>query len=259
MSQSADPGDQDRVVALEAVVPLLVASLVAAVTGGLIAVPVVRALVRHLVSGLTGSPFPPVKEVNLPAADPLVLGVGGTTLTSSHKTGAYISESAWGLPYVTRAARSRDRAAASAASSPAPPTKTACRASAPTGGSPTWPPTRPLTLPSSPPPGPACTRQRPRRHQRQRPLWAGLVALADQYAGRALGFVNAGLYRVAETSRYHAAFHDVTTGTIRSPSRRGRSKASRGWDAVTGWGSPDASVLVPLLTRNVHGGDANGL
>ena len=37
----------------------------------------------------------PVKEVSLPASDPLVLGVGGTILTANPKTGAYIGETAW--------------------------------------------------------------------------------------------------------------------------------------------------------------------
>jgi hypothetical protein len=85
--------------------------------------------------------------------------------------------------------------------------------------------------------------------------------LADQYAGRPLGFVNAGIYRVAESSRYHAAFHDVTTGhnTAAFPPTTIQGYAtSTGW-AVTGWGSPDASVLVPLLTQDVRDGDANGL
>jgi subtilase family serine protease len=36
-----------------------------------------------------------VKEPSLPASDPLVLGVGGTTLTANPKTGAYIRASAW--------------------------------------------------------------------------------------------------------------------------------------------------------------------
>ena len=37
----------------------------------------------------------PVKEVSLPASDPFVLAVGGTTLTANPATGAYISETAW--------------------------------------------------------------------------------------------------------------------------------------------------------------------
>jgi len=43
--------------------------------------------------------FSPVRGVSLPASDPLVLAAGGTSLDASHRTGAYISETAWGLPY----------------------------------------------------------------------------------------------------------------------------------------------------------------
>ncbi len=55
----------------------------------------------HVIEGLTGGSFPPVTEVSLPASDPLVLAVGGTSLTASHKTGAYTGETAWCLPYGT--------------------------------------------------------------------------------------------------------------------------------------------------------------
>jgi hypothetical protein len=44
------------------------------------------------------------------------------------------------------------------------------------------------------------------------PLWAALIALADQYAGRQLGFVNPAIYRIAESASYHQAFHDITSG-----------------------------------------------
>ena len=44
------------------------------------------------------------------------------------------------------------------------------------------------------------------------PLWAGLMALADQYAHHDLGFVNPAIYRIARSSSYHQAFHDITTG-----------------------------------------------
>jgi hypothetical protein len=36
-------------------------------------------------------------------------------------------------------------------------------------------------------------------------------------------------------------------------------KATSGWDPVTGWGSPNAAVLVPLLARYTHPNDAQGL
>jgi subtilase family serine protease len=82
------------------------------------------------------------------------------------------------------------------------------------------------------------------------PLWAGLVALADQYAGRHLGFVNSAIYRIGRGPLYHKAFHDVTGGDNSvsfAPETITGYQARAGWDPVTGWGSPDASVLVPIL------------
>jgi hypothetical protein len=49
---------------------------------------------------------------------------------------------------------------------------------------------------------------------------------------------------------YHKAFHDVTSGdnsVTFAPKAITGYHANAGWDPVTGWGSPDASVLVPLL------------
>jgi len=80
------------------------------------------------------------------------------------------------------------------------------------------------------------------------PLWAAVIALADQYAGRDLGFVNPALYRIGRSTSYHQAFHDTTTGNNTVQNIAGY-QAAPGWDPVTGWGSPDAQVLVPLLAR----------
>ncbi|HET6187744.1 MAG TPA: S53 family peptidase, partial [Trebonia sp.] len=83
-------------------------------------------------------------------------------------------------------------------------------------------------------------------------IWAALIALADQYAGRHLGFVNPAIYQIARGPSYHLAFHDITTGnnTVEfSPKTIAGYRAAPGWDPVTGWGSPDAQVLVPLLAR----------
>jgi subtilase family serine protease len=86
------------------------------------------------------------------------------------------------------------------------------------------------------------------------PFWGALIALADQAAHRPLGFVNPTIYRIAESPLYRAAFHDITTGdnTVHYPlgSVTGFD-ATRGWDPVTGWGSPNAAVLVPLLAALV--------
>ena len=82
-------------------------------------------------------------------------------------------------------------------------------------------------------------------------LWGGLIALADQDAHHDRGFVNPAIYRIARSSSYHQAFHDITSGsniqTIPYPGSTGGWQATSGWDPATGWGSPDAQALVPLL------------
>ena len=84
------------------------------------------------------------------------------------------------------------------------------------------------------------------------PFWAGLIALADQEAGHPLGFVNPAIYRIARGPLYYKAFHDITTGNntaIDNGVTITGYQARPGWDPVTGWGTPDAQVLIPLLAR----------
>jgi subtilase family serine protease len=79
------------------------------------------------------------------------------------------------------------------------------------------------------------------------PQWAGIVAMADQMAGRDLGYINPGLYAVAnDAAKYAADFHDVTLGCNQTTSIPGYC-ASQGWDAVTGLGTPDVANLIPDL------------
>jgi subtilase family serine protease len=84
------------------------------------------------------------------------------------------------------------------------------------------------------------------------PIWAGIIALADQYAGRHLGLVNPAIYQIGRSSHYTSAFHDVTSGN-NTPKFSGHTfvgySATVGWDPVTGWGSPNARVLVALLAH----------
>ena len=88
------------------------------------------------------------------------------------------------------------------------------------------------------------------------PQWAGLVALADQIAGHNLGFINPALYRLANNAaKYAADFYDVTRGNnTGSPTIPGYD-ASKGWDAVTGLGTPDAAKLIPDLIAEVRATD----
>ena len=84
------------------------------------------------------------------------------------------------------------------------------------------------------------------------PLWAALIALADQYAGRHLGVVNPAIYRIGRSASDQNALHDITTGN-NTPAFPGHPMtgymATPGWDPVTGWGSPNAQALIPLLAR----------
>jgi len=79
------------------------------------------------------------------------------------------------------------------------------------------------------------------------PQWAGLIAIADQMAGRDLGYINPALYSIAlNPAQYAADFFDVTTNCNQTTSIPGYC-ASTGWDAVTGLGTPNAAKLLPDL------------
>jgi kumamolisin len=69
------------------------------------------------------------------------------------------------------------------------------------------------------------------------PLWAGLIAVANQQLGTSVGFINPAIYAAKAASD----FHDITQGN------NGAFSAGPGWDACTGLGSPIASKLIPLL------------
>jgi subtilase family serine protease len=196
----------------------------------------------------------PVKEVSLPASDPLVLAAGGTSLTADRATGAYTGETAWntlpappspgdgssasggGFSHLFARPSYQDGVRRAEASRGVP--DVAGDAAFNTGmavvsgGSTGQATVRPATGTSA-----------------AAPFWGGLVALADQLAHRHLGFINPAIYRIARGPLYHAAFHDITTGdnTFVLPPTITGYKAGPGWDPVTGWGTPDARVLVPLL------------
>lgn len=82
------------------------------------------------------------------------------------------------------------------------------------------------------------------------PLWSGLTAIANQMAGRPLGFLNPTLYALADSPQYARDFHDITLGNNdvdRSGVVVDGYDAVPGWDAVTGLGSPNAEFLIPDL------------
>jgi kumamolisin len=69
------------------------------------------------------------------------------------------------------------------------------------------------------------------------PLWAGLIALANQQNGKTAGFINPVIYM----AKAKPAFRDIVQGN------NGSFKASSGWDACTGLGSPIAPQLISAV------------
>lgn len=79
------------------------------------------------------------------------------------------------------------------------------------------------------------------------PLWAGVIAVADQLAHRSLGFLNPALYKLGHSPVYSHLFHDITQGSNNTVLGVPGFDATPGWDFTTGWGSPDSLTLVPAL------------
>jgi subtilase family serine protease len=195
-------------------------------------------------------PFGPVSRsgVQYPASDPLVLAVGGTKLVADSTTGSYLSETAWNSPVfgasgggfsrVFARPSYQDGTAGIGAHRGVP--DVAADAGASTG----------LALINELPSGPVMGTAA--GTSAGAPFWAGLIALADQFAGRDLGSVDPAIYRIAHRAGYPAAFHDIVKGdntvVVAGKTLQGY-QAGPGWDPVTGWGTPIASVLVPLLAR----------
>ena len=80
------------------------------------------------------------------------------------------------------------------------------------------------------------------------PQWAGLIAMADQMAGRDLGYINPALYSIAANpTQYANDFFDVTVNCNQLVAEIPGYCASTGWDAVTGLGTPNTANLLPDL------------
>lgn len=70
------------------------------------------------------------------------------------------------------------------------------------------------------------------------PLWAGLIALMNQKLGHPVGFLNPLVYGSVTGT---GSFQDITSGS------NGAYAANAGWDACTGWGSPNGAKLLKAL------------
>jgi subtilase family serine protease len=198
-----------------------------------------------------------VKGVDFPASDPLALAVGGTSLDANRRAGAYVGETAWNSSASAGGPSAGGSGFSRLFSRPAYQTGI--------GGTRTRRGVPDVAADADYRPGIAVAFAGGGGNDVlvggggtsvAAPLWAAVVALADQSAGRHLGFINPALYKIGRGIHYHQAFHDVTTGanTVDLPARTiAGYAAARGWDPITGWGSPNAEALVPLLTRYANG------
>lgn len=83
------------------------------------------------------------------------------------------------------------------------------------------------------------------------PMFAGIAAITDQYAGKDLGLINDDLYALANSPVSATALFDVTRGdNVQAGSGIPGYTAGPGWDAVTGIGTPNAAALVPALAAS---------
>jgi subtilase family serine protease len=195
--------------------------------------------------------FNEAKGVNIPAADPLVTSVGGTSLDATVGSGKYIAETTWNedangagatgggisttfpVPgYQSGISGLTGRGVPDVAFDADPLTgvpvvfsQQGATLIVPIGG----------TSVGS-------------------PAWAAIVALANQKAGRRLGFLNDTVYSIIASGSYTDGFNDITTGnnTVTGFGSNGPItitgyNAGTGWDAVTGAGTPKVSSLVSLL------------
>jgi subtilase family serine protease len=205
-----------------------------------------------------GAAFTAVKGVNLLDADPLTLAAGGTSLQANRSTGAYTGETVWNTPPgQSPLGFSVSSGGGFSQLFPRPAYQDGVPGIGATRGVPD------VAADAGPDTGMAMALSDGGQRyilagtngtSAAAPLWAAVIALTDQYADRPLGFINPAIYRIGRSPSYHKAFHIITTGTntVQFPPRAitiTGYRAAPGWDPATGWGSPNAQVLVPLLAR----------
>jgi subtilase family serine protease len=196
-----------------------------------------------------GSSF--IQSSSLPAGDPLVTGVGATSLTASQPDGVYQSETAWndafgssGGGYSKMFARPAYQAGFVHSGGRGVP-DVSYSGDVNNGLLIAWSQANPANVGDFVLAGGTSAGS---------PQWAAIIALADQADHHRLGFLNGDLYSLAR-SRYSYVFHDVTSGnnTVSLADANGNPvniagfPSTKGWDAVTGLGTPDVAHLLQFL------------
>lgn len=204
-----------------------------------------------------GSSF--TTAVSYPASDPLVTALGGTALTADATTGQYLGETAWNEPifnaaggggYSTLFARPDYQAGVTGATPGRAVPDLALNASVDGG----------VLIYSTDLFSGQIYVSIEGGTSVAAPEFAGIVADSVQLAHHRLGFLNKGLYELGESPLAGVAFNDITSGSnILFESGLAGYTVQRGWDAVTGWGSPKVADLLLPLIAHVHVGDASSL
>lgn len=192
-----------------------------------------------------------VKAVSTPASDPLVTAVGGTTLNASTTTGQYMGETAWvgsGGGFSTVFARPTFQQGIPAIATNQRGVPDIAYNADPRSGV--------LVIWSS------------SGHGKDlavvfggtsagSPQWAGITALLNQTLGKRIGLLNTVLYQVGKNAATAQTLHDITSGnnTFIGKDANGALvtingfPTQKGWDPVTGLGTPDATKLIQLITQ----------
>jgi len=91
------------------------------------------------------------------------------------------------------------------------------------------------------------------------PTWASVASLmvAAQFSktSKGLGLLNPLIYQIAASTP--SCFHDITVGNNKCTEEGCAAAcqgytATKGWDPVTGWGSPNVQCLVQAVTAHVE-------
>jgi len=210
-----------------------------------------------------------IKSVGLPAADPLVTSVGATSLTAAQPTGAYESETAWNDTYGSSGGgystifptpdyqadfmhgfgrgRSSHASHGSGKGLGRGVPDVSYSGDVNNGLLIAWSQGDPTQVGNIYLFGGTSAGS---------PQWAAITALADQAAHHPLGFLNDTLYAIGNSPLYSYVFHDVTTGnnTVSFVDANNVTEtitgysATKGWDPVTGLGTPNVAHLIRVLS-----------
>lgn len=189
------------------------------------------------------------RAVSTPASDPLVTAVGGTTLTANAANGTYMHENAWvgsggGFSAVFPRPNFQGHA------------QTSKQRSLPDVASVADPRTGVVVVWSSSGQGANLVAVFGGTSVGA-PQWAGITALTNERMGARIGFLNGALYRLGASTQATMAFHDIAQGNndFAGQDANGATvnvkgfNAVKGWDPVTGLGTPNVAELARLLPR----------